>query len=389
MSEAFEFCLQAGPRRRELCPVAIPLDAPRALLKGPVRVVDVETGVALAGQWDASGEKPVLVAIADTLQARETRRFRLELGESAAGVALSDRPGESVGVAIGGEFFTDYHYGAKWVRPFLYPILGPYGARLTRGFPVEEIAGENRDHPHHKSVWIAHGEVNGVDDWSEDREHGFQIHRGFSALESGPVFGRIAENLSWTNHAKTETILEEAREIRFYALPESQRLVDFAVRFTAGERPVLFGDTKEAGLLSVRVASSMDGSGRGRIETGAGAIGEKESWGRKAPWCDYSGPVATPWGDLWAGIAIFDHPQNPRYPTNWHVRDYGLMTANCFGLHDYFGTSDRPGDFTLAAGESLTFRYRLYIHAGTAEEGRVGEKFSDYVNPPGERSPEC
>ena len=27
------------------------------------------------------------------------------------------------------------------------------------------------------------------------------------------------------------------------------------------------------------------------------------------------------------GVAVFDHPQNPRHPTRWHVREYGLLAA--------------------------------------------------------------
>ena len=35
------------------------------------------------------------------------------------------------------------------------------------------------------------------------------------------------------------------------------------------------------------------------------------------------------------GIAILNHPASFRYPTYWHVRDYGLFAANPFGLHDF------------------------------------------------------
>ncbi len=379
MSALFEFTLHAGPRRRELCPVSIPLPEPP---HGSIRLVDAETGRSIPAQIDASGTTPALVAIVDTLDPGKPRRFRLESApEQDAGVRLDDGDGQ-VEVRIGGSSFTIYHYGEKWVRPFLAPVIGPYGAGVTRGYPVYPAPGETDDHPHHKSIWIAHGELNGTDNWSEEPGHAWQIHRRFNALESGPVFGRIAEELDWVNREKTEVVLKEDREIRIYALPDSMRIVDLKISLTAPGKPVLFGDTKEAGLLSVRVATSMDGTGSGRIETGEGAIGEAEAWGKKAPWCDYAGPVATPWGMLWSGIALFDHPGNLRYPTNWHVRDYGLMTANCFGLHDFFNLREKPGDYTLPAGESLVFRYRIYIHPGDAFQGQVGAKFQDYINPP-------
>ena len=81
------------------------------------------------------------------------------------------------------------------------------------------------------------------------------------------------------------------------------------------------------------------------------------------------------------GVAYFDHPKNFRHPTYWHARDYGLRTANPFGL-SYFEGKGYNGDYTLPAGESLRFRYRVYIHKGDVVEGKVSEKYHNYVNPP-------
>ena len=79
------------------------------------------------------------------------------------------------------------------------------------------------------------------------------------------------------------------------------------------------------------------------------------------------------------GIAIFDHPENPRHPTWWHVRDYGLFSANPFGVHDFEKKPKHTGDYTLEAGKSLTFRYRFYYHEGDEVQAKVAERYSDYV----------
>ena len=119
--------------------------------------------------------------------------------------------------------------------------------------------------------------------------------------------------------------------------------------------------------------------GTGKIETADGSVGEAEAWGRRAAWCDYSGPV----GEDIVGIAILDHPTNPRFPTHWHVRDYGLMTVNPFGLHDFTGdTNAHLGDLIVPPYESRVFRYRILIHRGDATEGAVRERYHDFVNPP-------
>jgi hypothetical protein len=163
----------------------------------------------------------------------------------------------------------------------------------------------------------------------------------------------------------------------FYATPPAARLVDYVVTFRAREA-VTFGDTKEGGILSVRVATSMDvNSGLGgRITNAYGGIDEGETWGRRSPWCDYSGPVA----GRTVGIAVMDHPDNLRYPTQWHVRNYGLMTANCFGWSYYRKDRSVDGSYTMAPRSDLSFRYRVFVHAGGAEH--VADRFIDLCAPP-------
>ena len=80
------------------------------------------------------------------------------------------------------------------------------------------------------------------------------------------------------------------------------------------------------------------------------------------------------------GIAIFDHPQNPRHPTWWHVRDYGLFAANPFGQHDFESLADKTaGNLTVPAGKSVTFRYRFYLHEGDEQQAKVAERYKQYV----------
>jgi hypothetical protein len=74
------------------------------------------------------------------------------------------------------------------------------------------------------------------------------------------------------------------------------------------------------------------------------------------------------------GVALLDHPANLFYPTYWHVRNYGLMTANPFGLSYYHAGTDRRGDWVLGANSEATFRYRIYIHKGSAEAACVADR---------------
>ena len=79
------------------------------------------------------------------------------------------------------------------------------------------------------------------------------------------------------------------------------------------------------------------------------------------------------------GIAIFDHPSNPRHPTWWHVRDYGLFAVNPFGIHDFENKPAGTGDLVIPAGQSVTFKYRFFFHKGDEKQGKVAEHYRDYT----------
>jgi len=347
-----------------------------------VALRDTKSKKSIACQVAKAGKGVRLTWLVDGLKAGARQRLIATAkaeGASQAGVTVEDLPEDGkVDVAVRGKPFTSYHYAHQWVRPFLHPVTGPSGTLVTRNWPVVEgVKGEHTDHVHHKSIWVAHGECNRVDNWSEEQGHGWQRHRAFRSLVSGPVFGEIAARNDWCTNADRKQF-EELRTMRFYALPGGVRLFDVEVTFRMTEGAVTFRDTKEGGIVSVRVASSMDVRNGGRIENGYGGIDEAETWGKNAPWCDYSGLV----DGKRVGIAILDHDENPRYPTGWHVRDYGLMTANCFASSYYRPNAKIRGDMKFKKGSATTWRYRLYIHRGDAASGNVKARFLDYIAPP-------
>jgi hypothetical protein len=99
------------------------------------------------------------------------------------------------------------------------------------------------------------------------------------------------------------------------------------------------------------------------------------TWGKRAAWCDYYGPV----NGAVVGVAIFDHPDNPRHPTWWHVRDYGLFAVNPFGIHDFEKKPAGTGNLVIPAGQSVTFKYRFYFHQGDDKQGKVAERYHEYA----------
>jgi hypothetical protein len=120
------------------------------------------------------------------------------------------------------------------------------------------------------------------------------------------------------------------------------------------------------GFLAVRVAKTLSVHfGGGRLTDSEGRQGEPAILGNRARWMDYSGPVAAGRGPdreaVVEGITYFDHPENPRYPTQWHVREGGWMGASFCMQEGHPLTPDAP----------LTLRYLLHAHRGPYSPGKA------------------
>lgn len=326
---------------------------------------------------DECGE---LTWIVPQLKAGETKRYMLgeptEAGDCGCGcggdthgVAVDLVPGERADFIVGGELFTSYLV-KNVVRPYCYPVIGPGGAEVT------ELA--KRDHPHHKSMYVAQGDVNGVNNWDEMEGHGYSVNRGLEVITQGPVFGEIISVNDWVTNKKDKEILQEITRIRVYSFPDCCRLMDWDITWFAAHGGVFIGDTKEAGTLSVRMIETAHGRNGGTIRNSYGGIGEAECWGKRAEWVDYYGPIASGVG----GLAIMDHPENFRFPTHWHVRDYGLFTVNQWGLHDFTDDWSRRGDHAMEEGDALNFLFRVFIHEGDTDQANVAGKYLDFIYPP-------
>lgn len=290
-----------------------------------------------------------------------------------SGVQIKELP-DRLRIELNGQLFTEYFY-KNVPRPYYYPVMGPGESPMTRDWPMKSPPGEEHDHPHHRSLWYAHGLVNGHDFWSEAKGFGKIVHDGFQEVKSGDKTGVIKSKDKWVAADGTVVCTDE-RTFKIYAPSSpSEKMFDFQITIHAPDHEVVFGDTKE-GSMAIRVAESMKlKGGDGHIINSEGVRDDK-TWGKNAEWCDYYGPV----NGKTLGIAIFDAPSNPRHPTSWHVRDYGLFAANPFGKHDFEKLSDKSaGDFKIPAGKSATFSYRFFFHEGDEKQGKVAEQYRDYV----------
>ncbi len=271
-------------------------------------------------------------------------------------------------------------------KPVLFPLLGPTGKRMTRGFPIEPQAGETHDHVHQRGLWFTHGDVNGVNFWSHDNNAGRIEHQEFSELAGGAT-AKVSTRNDWLAPSG-EKVCSDTRTFVFSidrgadsaaakeasSGDKSASMIDVEINILAGERDVTFGDTKE-GSFGTRVADviRVEAKAGGQIVNSAGQLDDK-AWGQPADWVDYHGTI----DDQLVGIAIFNHPASFNYPTRWHVRGYGLFAANPFGLQA-FDPAQAPRPYVLPAGKSLLLRYRVVLHRGDEKQARLEQRFAEYA----------
>ena len=290
----------------------------------------------------------------------------------AAAVEIKPAAGK-VEVLVDGQPFTTLHYGPQTKKPFLAPLRAPSGAIVTRRWPMEEVPGETTDHPHHQGLWFNHGDVNGVNFWEHDGRNspfGHIVVDKITSANGGASSGVIGLEATWIGPDGTPLLRETRRMV--FSSDGKNRLVDLDINLSAFDKPVKFGDTKE-GTFGIRLADQLieKKPGTGKMTNAAGATGMKDVWGKPSPWVDYSGSIN---GEA-VGVAIFDHSKNPKHPTTWHARDYGLFAANPFGDRDFYNDKNKDGSLTIGPGKSIRFRYRVVIHPGDAATARVAELY--------------
>lgn len=301
-------------------------------------------------------------AVVPFIAANEKAKVAAKSGP--AGITLTEDPAGFISVKSADREITRYYTGSlaeKSKKPFFWP-LNAHGVNLLRGHPVEPKAGEPLDHPHHTGLYFCFGDVNGREYWSKTAI----TPKAIVKKEQGPDYARIvAQNLWGEDLVETQdvTILNAGPDV----------VMDWTITLTAANGPVILGKDKakaKEGAFAARVAGALSvakGDAPEIIEDAKGEKGEKAARANGSPWVDYTGTI----DGKKVGIAILNHPTSFRYPSDWHVRAYGLFSANPW---------INKGENTLGKGESLVLKWRVYVHAGDATAGKVADVFAGYAN---------
>jgi len=252
--------------------------------------------------------------------------------------------------------------------PALWPLQTIGGVEVTRAFPFRsDRAGEAHDHPHHRSMWAAHGDVNGVDFWhGEGRIEHDAVRDGMRLVSGGQwIEGR------WLD-GQGRAMLRSRTSFHAFDV-EGVRSVSMQVILEAIDRPVVFGDTKE-GTMALRLAPHLRLTGAVATGTLANSVGVSGAgvWGKDAKWIEVTGQVdghavqlkflsmmyVEPTGGPWPPLKVI--PQSVR----WHARPYGLIAANPFGERAFVGSGAAVKATRLEVGERLVMALLVELRDG-------------------------
>lgn len=307
------------------------------------------------------------------------------IGNSGGGWSI--RGTNPIQIYFGDKLVAAYNAGKKEGKPFFYPIIGPTGENMTRHWPMKEGSkDEAQDHIHHRGMWYGLGNVNGFDFWhfsgdknKEGKVFGSIVHRSMNGVSMSGGKISITTKSDWVEFKNPKSkICSDKRVFTLSKGADDALIVDAKITLIADSGEVTINDDKE-GAWSIRTLPTLRLEGdvaKGAIINSEGQTG-KGAWGKRAKWVDYYGPDRA--GNA-VGIAIMDHPENPRHPTWWHARHYGLFTANPFGQANF--EKDAPenaGKYVIKDGESVTFRYRTIFHKGNATDAKIAEAYDAFA----------
>ncbi|GAB6164238.1 hypothetical protein JCM19992_02380 [Thermostilla marina] len=265
-----------------------------------------------------------------------------------------------------------FHFGASLKRPFLFPVRGSAGRSLTRmGHPHDPVS-----HSHHNSVWMSHQNVEGVNFWEDPGPQRIACQK-IVRFDDGDRRAAVTAEIRWLD-PEEKPLVDEVRTISLWVDPETPiaeatgipraYLVTIESRFQPAGKPSVMFETTPFGLIGVRMAKTIGvNDGGGRILNSEGARNEKAVFRKPARWVDYSGCITA---SKTAGIALFDHPANPGFPSPFHVRNDGWMGI-CLTL-------DGPREATST--EPLTVVYGLWVHDGVPKRTAIDQAWRDFVD---------
>jgi len=255
------------------------------------------------------------------------------------------------------ELFTYVHRPStpafEGPKPYLHPVRTLAGDVVTAFRP--------HDHRWHKGVQMTATDVSGENFWGGNtylRDQGYVAlpnvgtmrHDEFTSTDSG-----FEETLSWFTEAG-ENWVRESRSLTVRDVEDDAWTLEFATTLTnLRAEPLVFGSPTTNGRELAGYTGFFWRGPRsfteGTVIAADGGSGQ-EMMGKAARWLAFVGQHDEV--DRSSTLLFIDHPENKN--THWFVRSTPFAAVN--PSFAFFDTVE------VAAGESLSLRYRLVVATG-------------------------
>jgi hypothetical protein len=167
--------------------------------------------------------------------------------------------------------------------------------------------------------------------------------------------------LNWLDSKGEKVLLAETRTVTVPKRPVASRIIEIDLVLKAQDLPVTLNKTPYH-LLACRVLDAMLPKNGGAISNSEGKKNPPD--GAPANWIDISGKL----GDEEQGVALFNHPKNDRQPVP--CLQFSGQTIGLSPTH--------KESLTIDAGKEARFRFRVLVHEGNVEGGKVAAEYESY-----------
>ena len=284
------------------------------------------------------------------------------------------RQEDSLGLLLDKKLIWRYVYSPEEAKPFFHPLALPDGTVLTWLKPP--------DHIWHRAAWFSWKYINGVNYWEEDKITGKSKGRmeiTSTQIECGEDYS-ASINMELSYHEPgSELILIEKRKLYIspVSLDSSYYYIDWESTFKAVAKEVLLDRTPIPGEpggvnsggyagLSVRLSEEIKDW---KPLNSYGQVG-MDCHGQKAPWVQFSGTTAD---GRSVGAAVFDHPDNIRFPSPWYI-------TNTPGSKDNLSPSLLFNEsLKLTQGQTINLKYRIFIHEGKLSASELQKHWKKFA----------
>jgi len=271
----------------------------------------------------------------------------------------------SIALLNHGKVVWEHVHDRKIGKPFMrFGLLD--GTELTRPCPMPE-GYPKADHTWHRALWWSWKAIDGVNFWEKNQQGTEPVKVEIANNKDGSA--RIEMTVAY--HLPDRPPVVNERRLIAVGAPDATGtyLIDWRATFTpAADKDVVFNRNSYGGF-ALRMAAQCCGDATTGTPAWTFSNSEQQAGinGRTARWVAFQGTAVN---GRPAGVAIFDHPANPRAPSSWQTRSHYPYLNPSFTCKE---------DYTLAAGESLTLRYGVLVHSGPADAEKIQQRWKAFA----------